>query len=153
VGREGVARYWLQKAVATAALARIPRRQLSFPHLTGGGWTGVEVVDEVCMDEEVEEVWKVEGVVVGADRVEISTMVVRISRVEIIVVSTVEAGRVISEVTVEAWRVMSDVTVDPAAVAVVRISKVEVSTIVVKISTVEVLMIVVRISRVEIIVV
>jgi hypothetical protein len=172
-------RYWLQKEVAMADLPRIPRRQLSLLQEPGAGWTGAAVVDEVPMDEEV---WKVEGVVVAADMVEISTMVVRmsrveitvdpgpvtvvriskvevsttvvrISRVEIIVVSIVEAGRVISDVTVEAGRVMSDVTVDAGAVTVVRISKVEVSTTVVRISRVEVLMIVVRISRVEIIVV
>jgi len=125
-------RYWLQKEVAMADLARIPRRQLSFPQLAGAGWTGAEVVDEVWVDEEV---WKDEEVkvatVVGTKLVEISTTVVRISKVEITVVSTVDAG----------------------AVTVVRIFRVDVSTTVVKIPRVDVSTTVVRISRVEIIVV
>jgi hypothetical protein len=111
-----------------ADLPRIPRRQLSFPHLAGAGWTGAEVVDEVWMDEEDEEIWKVEGVVVEANsvemsttvvrisRVEVSTTVVRISRVEIIVVSTVDAGAL--TVTVDADAEAVTVMIDAEAVTV-----------------------------------
>jgi hypothetical protein len=99
-----------------ADLPRIPRRQLSFPHLAGAGWMGAEVVDEVWMDEEDEEVWKVEGVVVEANSVEMSTTVVRISKVEIIVVSTVDAGAL--TVTVDSDAEAVTVMIDAEAVTV-----------------------------------